>query len=179
MPGLRKHGCSTNTWTISVCCSLYSMVCYSLYITGCCGVYIAVRCGAVLCVAVRVHCPIRNTWLFLGSKSALQIPSMYVYIYMCIYIYMYLYLDMNKCICIGNIHPSKNVSIKLWLTEVRLGGTDIIIVDCSTVQHTATQCNTLQHTATQCYTVQHSAAQCNTVQHIATHCNTLQHTRYT
>ena len=52
----------------------------------------------------------------------------------------------------------------------------LLLSQCSTAQHSATQCNTVQtqrntaqHSATQC---KHSATQCNTVQ---TQCNTVQH----
>ena len=50
------------------------------------------------------------------------------------------------------------------------------IVDCITLQLTATRRNTLQHTTTHCNAQQHTATHCNTQQHIATHSNILQHT---
>jgi len=50
------------------------------------------------------------------------------------------------------------------------------VVDCNTLQHTATHCSTLQHTATHCNTLQHTGTHCNALQHTATHCTTLHHT---
>jgi len=52
----------------------------------------------------------------------------------------------------------------------------LLVSECRTRQHTATQCNAMQHTATQCNTLQHTATQCNTLQNTATHCNKLQRT---
>ena len=49
------------------------------------------------------------------------------------------------------------------------------MLQCNTLQHTATHCNTLQHTATHYNTLQHTATHCDTLQHTATHFNTRCH----
>jgi len=159
--------CCSVLQCVAVCRSVLQRVATCCNVVQCVAVYcsvlqcVAVCCSVLQCVAVccsedlpsSVHSraryvgPLRD---FLVTTKFSKVSSMVIQS-----------SKSSSEFTFENLCLFKNAPLQsCWLSSQR---SDLHLLQCSTLQHTATHCNTLQHTATHC----------NALQHTATHCNTL------